>query len=99
MQHIRTDGMGEEVVLNSLHVPQISHQWIFFFFFYGDITNKVYAAKPATLYELKEEITRQCLAIPNEMFRNVVESICHRYKLCLENGGNQFEHLRTRRNE
>ena len=69
------------------------------FFLWGYLKDKVYAAKPVTFDELKEEIQRQCLAIPSEMFRNVVESIGPRYQLCLENGGNQFEHLRTRRNE
>ena len=62
------------------------------FFLWGYLKDKVYGSKPATVDELKEEIERQCLAVPNEMIRNAVESIGPRYRLCLERDGRQFEH-------
>ena len=63
------------------------------FFLWGYLKDKVYGSKPATVDELKEEIERQCLAVPNEMIRNAVESIGPRYRLCLERDGREFEHL------
>jgi hypothetical protein len=66
------------------------------FFLWGYLRDKVYAAKPATVHELKEEIERQCLQIPNKMLRRVCDSIVPRYQLCLDNDGHQFVHLRTR---
>ena len=65
------------------------------FFFWGYLKDKVYAAKPETIEGLKEEIRIKCLAISNEVLRNVIESIVGRYQLCLENEGRQFEHLRV----
>ena len=62
------------------------------FFLWGYLKDKVYGSKPATVDELKEEIERQCLAVP-KMIRNAVESIGPRYRLCLERDGCQFEHL------
>jgi hypothetical protein len=45
------------------------------FFLWGYLKDKVYAAKPVTVRELKEEIERKCLQIPNEMLHAVCDSI------------------------
>ena len=41
------------------------------------------------------EIGRRCRDIPNDMFRDVCESLRARYQRCLDNNGHQFEHLQT----
>jgi hypothetical protein len=51
------------------------------FFLWGYLKDKVYAAKPATVHELKEETERQCLQIQNEMLHTVWDSIVPRYQL------------------
>ena len=56
---------------------------------------KCYGNKPRTIDALKLEIERQCRDIPNDMFRDVCESLGARYQRCLDNNGHQFEHLRT----
>lgn len=43
----------------------------------------VRTTKPATVDVLKEETERQCLAIPNEMIPNVLDSIGPCYQLSL----------------
>lgn len=63
------------------------------FFLWGYLKDKVYGSKPATVNELKVEIERQCLAIPNATIHNTVQSIGSHYQLCLESGCCQFEHL------
>lgn len=55
-------------------------------FLWGDLKDKVYAAEPPTVSELKQEIERQCLAVPNDLICNVLESIGRRCQMCLENG-------------
>ncbi|KAK7079854.1 hypothetical protein SK128_013112, partial [Halocaridina rubra] len=80
-----------------MHVPLTSRQWNFFLL--GYLKDEVHATKPRTVDEFKEEIGRQYLAITNEMIHNIVKSNGQLYQLCLENDGNQFEHLRLHRNE
>ena len=65
------------------------------FFFVGILKNRVYGNKPRTIDALKLEIERQCRDIPNDMFRDVCESLRARYQRCLDNNGHQFEHLQT----
>ena len=56
---------------------------------------KCYGNQPRTIDALKLKIERQCRDIPNDMFRDVCESLGARYQRCLDNNGHQFEHLRT----
>lgn len=42
------------------------------FFLWDYLKDKSYRIKPAMINELKEEIVRQCLTVPDEMLRNVV---------------------------
>ena len=59
------------------------------------LKDKIYGNKPRTIDELKLEIERHCRDIPNDMFRDVCESLSAHFQLCLDNNGHQFEHLRT----
>ena len=90
----QTHGLDEGAPLNTLRVPQTLHPWTFFF---RDsyLKNNFYGNKPRTIDALKLEIERQCRDIPNEMLRDVCESLGERYQRCLDNNGHQFEHLRT----
>ena len=45
------------------------------FFLWGYLKDKVYGNKPRTIDALKLEIERQCRDIPNDMFRDVCESL------------------------
>ena len=63
--------------------------------FFFDILKIRSMRQKETIEGLKEEIRIKCLAISNEVLRNVIESIVGRYQLCLENEGRQFEHLRV----
>ena len=65
------------------------------FFLWGYLKDKVYRTKPRTIDALKMEIERQCRDIPNDLFRDVCESLGVRYQRCLDNDGCQFEHLQT----
>ena len=65
------------------------------FFLWGYFKDKVYRTKPRTIDALKMEIERQCRDIPNDLFRDVCESLGVRYQRCLDNDGRQFEHLQT----
>ena len=65
------------------------------FFCGGYLKDNVYGNKPRTIDALKLEIERQCRDIPNDIFRDVCESLGARYQRCLDNNGHQFEHLRT----
>ena len=62
------------------------------FFLWGYLKDNVYGNKPRTIDALKLEIERQCRDIPNDMFRDVCESLGARYQRCLDNNGHQFEH-------
>ena len=65
------------------------------FFLWGYLKDKVYRTKPRTIDALKMEIERQCRDIPNDLFRDVCESLGVRYQRCPDNDGRQFEHLQT----
>ena len=60
------------------------------FFLWGYLKDKVYCTTPRTIDALKLEIERQCRDIPNDLFRDVCESLG---ACCLDNNGHQFEHL------
>ena len=65
------------------------------FFLWGYLKDKVYRTKPRTIDALKMEIERQCRDFPNDLFRDVCDSLGVRYQRCLDNDGRQFEHLRS----
>ena len=54
------------------------------FFLRGYLKDKVYRTKPRTINLLKLEIERQCRDIPNDLFRDICESLGAR---CLDNNG------------
>ena len=61
--------------------------------FLGYIKDKVYRTKPRKIDALKLEIERQCHDIPNDLFRDVCESLGEFswYQRCLDNISHQIE--------
>jgi hypothetical protein len=60
------------------------------FFLWGYLKSKVYANKPATIPELKNEIIRHIGEIENELCQVVIENLDHRLEVCHRSRG---EHL------
>lgn len=58
------------------------------------IKDKVYLQKSTTGDQLKAEIYRAYNKIPNEMIRQIYDSIASRYQEYLDQIGHQFEYLR-----
>lgn len=65
------------------------------FFLWEELNDYVPCNKPRTIDPLNLEIEGQCLDIPNDMFRDVCESLGARYQRCLDNNDHHFEHVRT----
>ena len=63
------------------------------FFLWRFLKHKVYSRKPETIAEMRVAIAEDCAQVPEEMLLDVCRSISSRYKKCIEQNGNQFEHL------
>ena len=63
------------------------------FFLWGFLKDKIYCRKPKTIAEMRVAIEEECAQIPLEMLLDVCRSISSRYEKCIEQNGNQFEHL------
>ena len=63
------------------------------YFFGGYCKDNVYENKPATIADLKTNITRHIRAIQKEMCRRVVENFKRRLEVCIQQNGAHIEHL------
>lgn len=63
------------------------------FFLWGHVKHLLYQNIPRTLIELKRKFRNIIENIAPVQIMNATRSIQHRCNLCLDNGGNQFEHL------
>jgi len=53
----------------------------------GYLKSRVFISKPRTIAELKQSISEEIAAIPEQMTRRVIENLEVRLKQCLRNGG------------
>jgi hypothetical protein len=63
------------------------------YFLWGFLKDKVYSNAPKTLNELRENITATVTSITCGMLCNAVNSIFHRANMCIQAGGQHFQHL------
>ena len=57
------------------------------YFLCGYIKSRIFISKPRTIEELKQSITEEIAAIPEQMTRRVMENLGVRLKQCLRKGG------------
>jgi hypothetical protein len=63
------------------------------FFLWGYLKERVYATRPRTLGDLKDNITNEINCIDNTMFQRTARNMERRVQLCLEEEGGHFQHL------
>lgn len=56
----------------------------------------VHTNKPHTTDDLEQNIRQQTAAIPADMLQRVFANLKHRFRLCMDAGGNHFQHLTWR---
>ena len=54
---------------------------------------KAYANKPRTMQELEKNIRREIVAISEDVLQATFANMKRRVQLCLESGGEHFQHL------
>ena len=62
------------------------------FFLWGALKGKAYANKPRTIQEL-ENIRREIAAISDDVLQATFANMKRRVQLCLDSGGEHFQHL------
>ena len=63
------------------------------FFLWGYCKDNVYFDKPATIDQLKRNVTRFIRAIPQDMCVRVVQNFKRRIQTCIDENGSHIEHL------
>lgn len=63
------------------------------FFFWGFLKNKIYLNRNDNIEELRENFEAAMRSVTNIHIRNAINGIRRRCQLCLDNNGQQFEHL------
>jgi len=72
------------------HSPDIS---VPDFFLFSYLKNRVYQHDPQNLEELRNAISEEIETITPAIMSNVYENLKKRIRLCLQNGGQHFQHL------
>ena len=63
------------------------------FFLWGALKGKAYANKPRTIQELENNVRREIAAISEDVLQATFANMKRRVQLCLECGGEHFQHL------
>ncbi len=63
------------------------------FFLWGALKGKAYVHKPRTIQELENNIRREIAAISVDVLQATFANMKRRVQLCLDNGGEHFQHL------
>ena len=63
------------------------------FFLWGVLKGKAYANKPRTIQELEKHIRREIAAINEDVLQATFANMKRRVQLCLDCGGEHFQHL------
>ena len=63
------------------------------FFLWGALKGKAYANKPRTIQELENNIRREIAAVSEDILQATFANTKHRVQLCLDSGGEHFQHL------
>ena len=63
------------------------------FFLWGALKGKAYANKPRTIQELENNIRRKIAAISEDVLQATFADMKRRVQLCLDSGGEHFQHL------
>lgn len=64
------------------------------FFLWGFIKEKVYATEPTTIEDMQERIREAFRSITPQILRNVQNDFRRRVRVCIQQNGGLFEHLR-----
>ena len=64
-----------------------------FIFLWGALKGKAYANKPRTIQELENNILREIAAVSGDVLQATFAKIECRVQLCLDSGGERFQHL------
>jgi hypothetical protein len=83
----------DRVVSKGLWPPRSPDLTPLDFFLWGMLKGKVYANKPSTIDELKSNISNEIAAIPPATLTATFNSMERRVHMCLEAGGDHFQHL------
>jgi len=62
-------------------------------FLWGTLKGKAYANKPCTIQELENNIRREIAVISEDVLQATFANMKHRVQLCLDSGGEHFQHL------
>jgi AraC-like DNA-binding protein len=92
MNHVRMY-FGERVISKGLwpaRSPDLSPPD---YFLWGYLKDKVYENGPRSLNELRENITAVVNNISADILHDAVNSLVHRARLCIDVGGQHFQHL------
>jgi len=60
---------------------------------WGAFKGKAYAKKPRAIQELKNNIRREIAAISEDVLQTTFANMKRRVQLCLDSGGEYFQHL------
>lgn len=63
------------------------------YFLWGYLKDKVYKTQPTDLNDLRNRISQETQAIPQEYIENAIRSFYNRLGYCQETNGEHFEHL------
>ena len=64
-----------------------------YFFLWGALKGKAYANKPRAIQELESNIRREIAAISEDVLQATFANMNCRVQLCLDSGGEHFQHL------
>jgi len=83
----------DRIISKALWPPRSPDLRMLDFFLCGDIKVKAYANKPRTIQELENNIRHEIPAISLDVLQATFANMKHRVQLCLDSGGQYFQHL------
>jgi hypothetical protein len=92
MNHLRMY-FGERTISRGLWPPRSPDLSPPDYFLWGYLKAKVYENGPRSLNELRANITAVVNTISADLLHNAVNSLVHRARLCIDVGGQHFQHL------
>ena len=92
-EHAIKSFFDDRIILKALWQPRSPDLSPPDFFLWGAVKGKAYANKPRTIQELENNIRREIAAIIEDILQATFANMKRRVQLCLDNGGEHFQHL------
>jgi len=83
----------DQIISKALWPPRSPDLSLPDFFLWGALKGKAYANKPRTIQELENKIGREIAAISEDVLQVTFANMKCRVQLCLDSGGEHFQHL------